>query len=68
MKYVGVDKRSGEHIISNLEKITQVKLEQGEYNLYIGKERFATFREDQENTFFLDTNRPNYISNVKVSR
>ena len=58
MKYVGVDKRSGEHIISNLEKITQVKLEQGEYNLYIGKERFATFREDQGNTFFLDTNRP----------
>ena len=59
MTYLGTDKKSGNNIIANLEKIISIKKEDEEYGLYLGKECFAHFKEDKANTgFALDTKQP----------
>ncbi len=57
IKYLGTDERAGATIVSNLEKILKIKKEDERYNLYLGDECFAHFKET-EGKFSLDENLP----------
>lgn len=59
MKYLGTDKKSGDNVISNLEKIISIKPENSGYNLYLKDECFAHFKEDKTaQKIVLDTEHP----------
>jgi len=59
MTYLGSDKKSGDNVIANLEKIISVQKENEKYGLYLGKECFAHFKKDKVNgRFSLDTKQP----------
>ena len=59
MTYLGTDKKSGDNVIANLEKIINVQKENEDYGLYLGKECFAHFKEDKiKGGFVLDAKQP----------